>query len=191
MYAVIFILFNALTIFMHPAYEDEETAGLSVGDYAPDFKAKDQFGKTISLNESLKSGKVILTFYRGAWCGYCMAQFRNYQDSISLIHEKGGILIAITPEHEDGVQKTTSVSKATFSILHDEKLKIMLSYNVISKEKYNEFIKGYEETGVDNQHKYLPVPATYIINQDQKIVFKYFDTNYRVRVPINKLLENL
>lgn len=189
MYIFIFILYNALTVFAHPGYENP--AGLSVGDFAPDFKAEDQFGKIISLQESLNSGKVILTFYRGAWCRYCMEQFRNYQDSLFLIEGKGATLIAITPEHEDGVQKTTSVSKATFSILHDEKLQIMLAYHVISKEKYDEFIRGYEETGVDNQHKYLPVPATYIINQDQKIVFKYFDPNYRVRVPIDKLLENL
>ncbi len=189
MHAFILIIFNAIAVFTGPGHADP--AGLAVGDFAPDFVAKDQFGKTISLKESLKSGKVILTFYRGAWCRYCMQQFRNYQDSLSLIQEKDAVLIAITPEHEDGVQKTTSVSKATFSILHDEKLEIMRAYHVISKDKYEEFIRGYEETGVDNQHKYLPVPATYIINQEQKIVFKYFDPDYKVRVPIDELLENL
>ncbi len=168
-----------------------DPAGLQVGDNAPSFTAVDQFGKQISLEKSLKKGKVILTFYRGAWCRYCMKQFQDYQDSLSFIKSKGATLIAITPEHEDGVAKTAGISKATFSILHDEQLKIMLSYEVISKEKVEEYQMGLEKTGVDNQEKFLPVPATYIINQKGIIEFVYFDPNYRVRVPINQLLEHL
>jgi peroxiredoxin len=168
-----------------------DPTGLKVGDKAPSFNAVDQFGKQISLKEELKKGKVILTFYRGAWCRYCMKQFQDYQDSLSFIESKGATLIAITPEHEDGVAKTASVSKATFSILHDEQLKIMLSYDVISKEKVEEYRTGLEKTGVDNQEKFLPVPATYIINKKGKIEFVYFDPNYRVRVPIDQLLDHL
>ena len=168
-----------------------EPAGLKVGDKAPEFTAIDQFGKQISLNESLKNGKIILTFYRGAWCKYCMKQFKNYQDSLSLIEGKGATLIAITPEHEDGVAKTTSVSKATFSILHDEQLGIMQSYNVIDDQKVQEYKNEMGRTGIDNQEKYLPIPATYIINQQGVIEFVYFDPNYRVRVPIDLLLEQL
>ena len=89
------------------------------------------------------------------------------------------------------VAKTANISKATFSILHDEQLKIMLSYDVISEEKVEEYLAGLEETGVDNQEKYLPVPATYIINQKGVIEFVYFDPNYRVRVPIDQLLGHL
>jgi peroxiredoxin len=166
-------------------------SGLKVGDKAPSFTATDQFGKQISLDESLSNGKVILTFYRGAWCRYCMKQFRNYQDSLALIEAKGATLIAITPEHEEGVEKTTRVSGASFSILHDEKLAIMKSYRVITEEKVAEYRSEMARTGVDNQEKYLPVPATFIINQQGIIEFVYFDPNYRVRVPIDILLEHL
>jgi len=168
-----------------------DPSGLKVGDQAPSFTAVDQFGEKVSLEESLKKGKVILTFYRGAWCRYCIKQFLEYQDSLYLIQAKGATLIAITPEHEDGVAKTTSISKATFSILHDDQLQIMLSYKVISEEKVQEYKSGYEKTGVDNQEKFLPVPATYIINQNGKIDFVYFDPNYRIRVTINELLDHL
>ncbi len=179
-----------LSVYLIMAFTPDPV-GLKVGDQAPSFTAVDQFGKKVSLNESLKKGKVILTFYRGAWCRYCMKQFVEYQDSLSLITAKGATLIAITPEHENGVAKTTGISKATFSILHDDQLKIMLLYNVISEEMVKEYKSGLEKTGVDNQEKFLPVPATYIINQKGKIDFVYFDPNYRVRVPVSELLDHL
>ncbi len=172
-------------------YSTEEPVGLQLGEQAPNFEAIDQFENVISLKEALESGKVILTFYRGSWCRYCIAQFRNYQDSLSLIAAKGASLIAITPEHEEGINKTVDKTGASFSIIHDEKLRIMLAYDVISQEKVNEYIAGFKKTGDDNQDKYLPVPATYIIDQDGKVTFKYFDPNYQVRVTIKSLLENL
>ena len=168
-----------------------DPAGLKVGDKAPSFSALNQDGKEILLEESLQQGKVILTFYRGAWCKYCMQQFKNYQDSLALIEDKGATLIAITPEHEDGVAKTVRISGATFSILHDEKLEIMQAYQVISPDKVSKFQNEMAETGIDNQEKYLPVPATYVISQDGIIEYVYFDPNYKVRVYINDLLNEL
>ena len=40
---------------------------LNVGDVAPDFKLKDSDGNTVSLNELLSQGPVVLGFYRGRW----------------------------------------------------------------------------------------------------------------------------
>ena len=120
-----------------------------------------------------------------------MQQFKNYQDSLAIIEDKGATLIAITPEHEDGVAKTVRISGATFSILHDEKLEIMQAYQVISPEKVSKYQNEMAETGVDNQEKYLPVPATYIISQDGIIEYVYFDPNYKVRVYISDLLNEL
>ena len=49
----------------------------------------------------------------------------------------------------------------------------------------------FAATGEDNQEKYLPVPATYIINQQGIIEYVYFDPNYKVRVHISDLLNEL
>lgn len=168
-----------------------DPTGLKVGDKAPDFIGVDQNGKKVSLYETLKSEKVILTFYRGAWCRYCMAQFKDYQDSLSYFKEKGATIIAISPEHEDGIQKTAKTSNANFSLIHDEGLKIMQTYKVIADDKVSDYKNEYEATAVDNQHKFLPVPATYIIDRDGTIKYIYFDPNHRVRATVEELLENL
>ena len=168
-----------------------DPSGLKVGEKVPDFTGKDQNGKEINLYETLEDQQVILTFYRGAWCKYCMGQFKDYQDSISLITAKGAAIIAISPEHEDGIQKTAKTSKASWSLIHDDGLKIMQAFKVISDAKVAEYQSEFEATAVDNQHKFLPVPATYVIGNDGVIKYVYFDPNYKVRATVKALLEQL
>ena len=41
--------------------------GLKVGDRAPDFTLPNAVGNTVALRELLKSGPVVISFYRGGW----------------------------------------------------------------------------------------------------------------------------
>lgn len=182
---------NLLTILLLALTLITDPSGLKVGQKAPDFNGVDQNGKKINLYESLKTNKVVLTFYRGAWCRYCMGQFKDYQDSINYFTENGATIIAVSPEHEDGIQKTAKTSKASFSLIHDEGLKIMQEYKVISEAKIGEYQSEFEATAVDNQHKFLPVPAAYIIAQDGTIQYVSFDPNYKNRVTVSTLVEHL
>jgi len=182
---------NLITIFLLAISLLTDPAGLKVGQKAPDFTGTDQNGNRISLYESLKSHKVILTFYRGAWCKYCMGQFKDYQDSITYFNNNGAMLMAVSPEHEEGIQKTAKISNASFSLIHDDGLEIMHSFEVISTERVKEYQEGKEASGEDNQHKFLPVPATYVINQNGFIEYVFFDPNYKNRVTVKSLLRYL
>jgi len=60
---------------MHQATKDLEDSGigegiLKVGDKAPEFSLPNQDGETISLQDLVNKGAVIITFYRGVWCPY-------------------------------------------------------------------------------------------------------------------------
>ncbi len=170
--------------------------GLNVNVAAPSFSAKDQNGKTVSLNEELKKGQVVLVFYRGQWCPYCNKHLKKLEDSLSLITAKGAILITITPEKPENISKTIEKTKASYSILFDDGLKIMKSYDVAfavdekTVEKYKgygiDFTKANGENG-DN----LPVPALYIIGMDGKIAYRYFDTDYSKRASVAEILAHL
>ncbi len=170
---------------------DSEPEGLKVGDKAPNFIGTDQMGNEVVLTDVLKEGKVILTFYRGAWCRYCMKQMNDYQDSLAMIHEKGATLIAISPEHDKGIQLTVEKAGVQFSLIHDDNLDIMKDYDVISDEKLEEFRRLSKETEEDITRKYIPVPAIYIINETGIIEFVSFNANYKERVSVAELLANL
>lgn len=169
---------------------------LKIGDKAPLFEIKNQNNQSIKLDSLLKQGKVVIVFYRGAWCPYCNKHMSHLQDSLNLILDKGASFIAVTPEVEASIEKTISKTKATFNIAHDSAYVIMKQYGVAFKVNEST-IKKYKLFGIDleesngNKDNILPVPATFIINQNGTIEFMHFDENYKKRLPVNSIIKHL
>lgn len=174
----------------------EAPEGLFIGSKAPDFKAKDQNGKEVRLKDLLKEGKVVLVFYRGQWCPYCNKALSRLQDSLQLIIDKGATLIAVSPEKQENVAITVEKTKAEFSILHDEKLKIMKAYDV-EYEMQENTVTRYRNSGLDIEKingengKFLPVPAVYIIDKESTVTYRFFDKDYKKRPSVKDILDNL
>ncbi len=170
--------------------------GLQTNDKAPDFTAKNQQGNDVNLYKQLKKGKVILIFYRGEWCPFCNKELKALEDSIALITAKGATVVAISPELAENISKTVEKTKASFSILHDEGLKIMKAYDVAFAVDAKT-IKAYEGYGMDftkmngSNGANLPVPAVYIVDRSGKISYRYFDTDFKKRPSVKELLNNL
>lgn len=177
-------------------FAQEQPNGLNINDKAPDFTANDQFGKKIILSEEIKKGAVVIIFYRGQWCPYCNKQLKQLEDSLPMIKAKGATVLSITPEKGEGIAKTVAKTKASFSILHDEGMKIMKSYDVAFAVD-EKTITAYKKYGIDfneangSNGANLPVPAVYIINKDGKIVYRYFDKNYAKRATVKEILSYL
>ena len=193
------LLFSFLLIVSSFVFAQTETvypAGLKVGDIAPDFNAKDQNGKTVSLKQALKNGPVVMLFYRGQWCPFCNKQLSRFSDSLSQLTAKGASVLAITPENAENVKKTIEKTKASFSVLEDEGLTIMKLYKVNFAVDENTITK-YKGYGIDfdkangSNGANLPVPATYIIGQNGKIKYVFFNTDYRKRASVLEILNNL
>jgi len=174
----------------------ETPEGLSINETAPNFTSIDQNDKTLTLKKLLKKGSVVLVFYRGEWCPYCNKQLMELEDSMALITKKGASLIAISPEKAENISKTIQKTKATYSILSDDSLKIMSAYKVAfalddrTTEKYKSYGINLQEVNGSNGNN-LPVPAVYIINKEGKITYRYFDINYKKRLSVSVILKNL
>ena len=170
--------------------------GLKVNDKAPNFSAKDQNGKTVELNKLIKSGSVVIVFYRGEWCPYCNKQLMELEDSLALITSKEASIIAVSPEKQENITKTIQKTKATYSIISDDSMKIMSAYKVAfeldeqTNEKYKKWGINLSDKNGNNGNN-LPVPAVYIINKEGKITYRYFDVNYKNRVSVSEILSHL
>ncbi len=170
--------------------------GLKVGDVAPEINTKDYLGNTVKLSKLLKKGPVVLMFYRGNWCPYCNTQLKQLQDSLELITSHGGTVIAITPESVERIGETVEKTNADFRIIQDKSFCLMKAYDV-GFELNKDVIARYRSTGINIKKsasansEFLPVPATYIIGQDQKIVYGFFDPDYTKRATVAKILKNL
>ncbi|MDB0011501.1 AhpC/TSA family protein [Crocinitomicaceae bacterium] len=169
---------------------------LKIGDKAPLFEAISYSNNEVKLKNLIDSGKVVLVFYRGAWCPYCNKHMSNLQDSLNLIIEKGASLITISPEVESSVEESISKSNATFEIISDKNYQIMNQYGVSFKvkeailTKYKLFGINLEEAN-GNDDNILPVPATFIINQNGTIEYIHFDENYKERLSVSEIIKHL
>lgn len=187
--------FLAIFIFVN-SNAQTNPIGLKVNDKAPEFSAKDQNGKTISLQNELKNGKVVLIFYRGQWCPYCNKELKGMQDSLSFITSKDAVVVAVTPELPENISKTIGKTNASYSILSDDGLKIMKAYDVAYAvdPALNEKYKGYgidlmKANGANGAN--LPIPAVYIIDTNGNIIYRYFDVDYRNRASVKEIADHL
>lgn len=192
---IVFVLFS---VFLSTAvFAQTGPKGLNLNDVAPDFTAQDQHGKTISLKKELQNGSVVLVFYRGQWCPFCNRALKQLEDSLVLIKAKGASVLTITPEKTENIVKTVAKTKASYSILHDEGLQIMKLYDVAFKvddktiEAYKKYGINFSEANGEANGANLPVPAVYVVNKQGKIVYRYFDTDYRKRSSVKEILEHL
>jgi peroxiredoxin len=176
----------------------EKPEGLFINSKAPDFKAKDQNGNEIVLKDLRKKGPIVIIFYRGYWCPYCNKELQKLEDSLQLIKEKGAQLIAITPEKQEGIEKTIEKTKAIYPIIADEDLKIMKAYDVayqVDAKTVDRYKMASIDLASNNGQKpdgvYLPVPAVYIIGKDGEIKYRFFNEDYKKQAPIKDILNNL
>jgi peroxiredoxin len=172
-------------------------AGLKKGDVAPAFTATDNYGKQLDLKKLLKTNKaVVLFFYRGQWCPYCNKHIQQLQDSLQLLTGKGAYVVGVTPETKENLDKTVGKTHASFSMVSDKGYIIMKAYDVnyVMDPKMVTQYKGYGidlEANNGNTDHMLPVPATYVIGKDGKLLYVHFDKDYRKRASIQTLLSVL
>jgi len=201
-YFFIFVFFFSVTVQDYSNYgidtsQSDPPKGLPVGSIAPDFNGTDQDGNTIRLKSLLKKGPLVLIFYRGQWCPVCNAYLKTFQDSLSLITMQGAQVIAVSPETVENVKITQRKTKLTVPILSDSSQKIMKDYGVFFHvtDGYNLKIKLFLFSSIANNNGKddadLPVPATYIIDQNGKIIWRQFDINYKNRASVRDILKNL
>jgi peroxiredoxin len=187
----------AITFFSLIANAQEKPEGLFINSKAPDFKADDQYGKTVRLKDILKDSLVVLVFYRGQWCPYCNKHLKKLEDSLQLIKDRGAKLIAVTPEKPENILKTIGKTGAGYSVLYDKDMKIIKAYEV-AYEVDERTVTRYRNADIDllaaNDQKdkaYLPVPAVYIISKEGTIVYRYFEPDYKKRASVQEILDQL
>ena len=171
--------------------------GLELNSIAPDFKALNQDDKEIHLYDLLKSQRVVLFFYRGNWCPFCNTYLQNMQDSLDYLLASNTAVIAVSPENPDNVDKTVRKHQLGFHVVYDAENQIMEAYDVLfnvtgfyqTKIKVGRFIDLAENNNQDEAR--LPVPATYIIDMNKRIIYKHFNIDFRHRAPISEILRHL
>jgi len=156
--------------------------GLSVGDTAPDFTLPNAFGKNVSLSEVLKSGIVIIKFYRGEWCPICNLDLREVQQHLPQIKAFDASVFAISPQSPDDALTASEKNELGFEVLSDAKQEVIKAYN-LQFDPGADYHSRRDLTQLNGDgSKTLPIPATFIINTNQIIEAAHVDANYTERM---------
>src|SRR3712207_177293 len=100
---------------------------LKEGMKAPDFKAKDQDGITVSLKE-LKGKKVVLFFYPRDNTPTCTVEACNLRDNYSKLKKEGYVVIGVSADDERSHKKFIEKHKLPYTLLADTDMKIIRAY---------------------------------------------------------------
>src|SRR6266849_5721012 len=92
---------------------------LKAGDHAPLFELPDGDGLAWRSEDVLRSGPLVIVFYRGRWCAYCNAQLSALQAVHKQIAAAGASLVAVSPQTKKHSYMTRDMHKLRFPVLSD------------------------------------------------------------------------
>jgi peroxiredoxin len=166
-----------------------------IGDIAPMFTLNDENNRSISLHNILNEGPVILTFYRGDWCSFCDLELKALQRHLADFKKYSATLLGISPQTISYSQLTKEKKNLSFSLLSDIGNKIAAQYGLLYKppvELLNAFDSfGLELGNYNKQEDHLPIPATYVINKKQEVIFRFVNADHTKRAEPSAILAAL
>ena len=118
------------------------------------------------------------------------------QQRLADIHAAGGQLVAISPELPDKALSTREKHALEYQVLSDVGNKVADQYGLVMK--IPEVIRPlYLQWGLDlprfngEDTWELPIPATYVLNKDGKVVSAYVNKNYSERMEPEAIIRAL
>jgi peroxiredoxin len=164
------------------------TAGaLGVGDTIPDFALPTSDGRFVHSADLLAQGPLVISFYRGSWCFYCESELTALRDAYPALLAAGGQVVAIAGEAGGRSAATKRDFALPFEVLCDLDLGLSLSFGLVFP--VGEEVRAiYREIGFDlarfngNDSWFLPIPATYVVASDGRIVAAHVDPDFRRRM---------
>jgi peroxiredoxin len=110
----------------------------NAGRPAPDFLLKDQDGKDFRLSDH-KGSKVLIVFYRGHWCPYCMAQLKDLAVNVAKFEKLNVKIVAISADTpEMGRKVWAGAANKQFTVLTDPELRVIRAYGLFQGKGINQ-----------------------------------------------------
>ena len=169
---------------------------LRAGDKSPDFELADQNGTRLRAAELLQKGKLVVCFFRGRWCPFCVGQLEAMDAIHTEIQRLGALLVGISPQTVHQSYLMADQHRLRFSLLSDAGNKVArqfgLAYRVpeYQQEIYQRAFVNLPFANGDSSWE-LPIPATYVIGQDSSIEYAAANPDYTERPEPGEILQIL
>ncbi len=159
---------------------------LPVGATAPEFTLNDASGRPVRSADLLALGPVILKFFRGRWCPYCVTELEAWRDLSPRLREAGALLAAVSPQTSRQSDFMIGQHTLPFPVLTDPGCALAaqfgLAYTIpeYHRDHYRSVLVNIPFVNGDNNWR-LPIPATYVLAQDRRVLYAQAHADFRVR----------
>ena len=169
---------------------------LGTGQLAVDFTLPNAKGEQVSSTALRQQGPIVVSFYRGGWCPYCSLELKALQNVNNEIEALGARLVAISPQVPDESLSTADKNELEFEVLSDTNSEVADQYGLTFS--LDEALRPiYRNWGADvaavndDPDCKLPLPATYVISREGKIVQAFVEEDYTERLEPDEILDSL
>jgi peroxiredoxin len=153
---------------------------------SPAFSLPDQHGKPVALRDLLAHGPLIINFFRGRWCPFCVAELEAWRDALPQVKAAGATLIAISPQKVQHNAFTADQHRLGFPVLSDQGNKVARQFGIVyrvpeeQEHLYRRSFVNLPHLNGDESWE-LPLAASYVVSADGAIKSAFIPADYRER----------
>jgi len=169
---------------------------LPVSAKYPPFELPDHNGNAVSSSEALEHGRLVVCFFRGRWCPFCVAQLEAMNRIVPEIKKAAATLMAISPQTVQQLFFMADQHKLCFPLLSDRGNQVARQFGLVyrvaeyQQEVYRRAFINLPFANGDESWE-LPTPATFVVDRDGTIRYAAADPNYTERPEPTEILERL
>jgi peroxiredoxin len=169
---------------------------LFIGNKCPQFELPNHSGKPVSSSDLLSVGRLVICFFRGRWCPFCVGQLEAMNSVLPQIEQAGASLVAISPQTVQQSFFMVDQHQLRFPLLSDAGNQVArqfgLVYRVPNDQQaiYRRAFVNLPFANGDNSWE-LPIPATFILDRDGTVLYASADEDYTQRLEPLEILQRL
>jgi peroxiredoxin len=169
---------------------------LPIGAQAPSFELPDQDGDPVSSASLLERGRVVICFFRGRWCPFCVAQLEAMDRVLGRIAHAGASLIGVSPQTQKQSFFMRDQHKFGFPLLSDAHNQVARHFGLVYRvpeEQQSIYSRSFTNLPMINGDASweLPVPATFILRRNGRVAYVSANPDYTSRPEPAEVLREL
>jgi peroxiredoxin len=168
---------------------------LKAGTQAPPFTLEDALThKPVSSADLLALGPLVVDFFRGRWDPYCITELEAWRDLHSQLRDRGALFVAISPQTTRQNNFTLQQHGLHYPLLSDRDAAIAEKFGIAytippEHRRYFQSIlvnipfnnSGLSYHNATEASWRLPLPAVFVIDRTNTIIFAEAHADFRVR----------
>lgn len=163
-----------------------ENGILPVGAKAPEFALADSTGPMVHSSDLLALGPLVIDFFRGRWCPYCVTELEAWRGLYPQLRELGALMVGVSPQTVRQNDFTAGQHSLPFPLLADAGCEVSAKFGLVysvpefHQRYYRSILVNVPFVNGDATWR-LPLPATYVIDRDGTVLFAEAHADFRVR----------